>query len=71
MSNIKYARIIGTACAVLVAFTSCGGPKQVPGLVPNREPEDAPAGHSPQFPSPDEGKYARELCFRRFPPPRC
>jgi hypothetical protein len=66
MSNTKYARVIGTTCAVVVALAVCGPPPSR-SLVPNREPADAPATGKPQFSSPDELK----LCDRRVPPPRC
>ena len=67
MSNTKYARIIGTACAALVTLAACGGPEQVPGLVPNVEPPDVSIGRHDDLPSPDELK----LCDRRVPIPRC
>jgi hypothetical protein len=66
MPNVKY-RMVGTACAALVALAACGGPNQVPGLVPNVEPADEPIGRHDNLPRPDE----LDFCFRRVPLPHC
>jgi hypothetical protein len=67
MSNIKSARIIGTACAALAALAACGGTRQVPGHLPNVEPPHEPIFRLDDLPTPDE----LELCDRRVPLPRC
>lgn len=65
MSKNRYARLTGTACAVL-AFAACD-PGLVPGPVPNVEPPDEPIVRNPDLPTP----YELELCSRRVPTPRC
>jgi hypothetical protein len=64
MSNTNY-RIIGTACAALVALAACGGPRPIPGLGPNVEQPHGPRHDN--LPTPDELKF----CDRRVPLPRC
>jgi hypothetical protein len=66
MSNTKYRSIIGAACASWLALAACGA-EPLPGLGPNRVPEEAPARRDPGLRSPEELK----LCDRRVPPPRC
>jgi hypothetical protein len=66
MSNTTHLQIVGTAFAALLTFGACGDAEDIPAIVPNVEPDEAPE-RSPHFPSPDELK----LCDRRVPAPRC